>query len=125
MRLKNRYALFVRMMAVLTMVLSVSVMSCCQRQKGGGNGGEASGTVWGVVTNASNGNPISGASMKLYNASKTYGPYNRNPQGGYSITATAAAYTLRAAASGYGTQTRSVTLDPNETEQQNFQLQPQ
>jgi len=133
MGVKNRNMRLFGLMAVLTLLLSVSVISCLNGPSRKDTSGstpvptpreEPSATVLGTVKNTSN-QPIPGAHMKIYNATRSYGPINRNAQGFYSFTVTPDTYTLRAAAVGYGTQTRSVTLSPSETEQQNFTLNPQ
>lgn len=112
------------LMALLTVLLSVSIVSCANRS---GPVIEPSATVQGMAWNDMDGDGIkdpaetvlSGASMTLI-GSTSYGPKNRASDGTYSFTATPASYTLRCSATGFVTQNRSISLANGETEIQDF-----
>lgn len=135
MCLRNRYARFLGLMAVLVLLLCVSVMSCCKCSRSvnqvnpvdPGPGGYA--IVSGAVRDDLDGDGyevsepgIPGPSMRLYNASYTYGPMDRNPGGGYSFTVTPGTYTLEASAVDYITKSRTITLNNTDNKTSNFGL---
>jgi hypothetical protein len=133
MRLRDRYARFSGLMAVLSLFLCVSVVSCCKCPSPTTNnptlgvGGYA--TVSGAVRDDLDGDGyevsepgIPGPSMRLYNASYNYGPIDRSPGGGYSFTVTPGTYTLEASAVDYITKSRTITLNNTDNKTSNFGL---
>jgi subtilisin family serine protease len=80
------------------------------------------GTLTGTVTNASNGNPISGATVHAS------GPAERttttNAAGVYSLTAPVGTYNVTASAFGFATESAPATVNEGETTTLNFALDP-
>jgi len=76
------------------------------------------GTITGTVTNASNAAPIAGATVSYSGGSTT-----TNGSGSYTLSTVAeGSYTVTVSASGYTSQSRSVSVGPGATATQNFAL---
>lgn len=140
MSVRNRSVHFLGLMTVLTLLLCVSVMSCCPCQKkeaiiscycpdnphrecpGGGVTGAVREDVDGDGYEVSE-PPISGPSMRLLIGTTPYlGPVNRTSGGGYSFLAPPGNYNVEASASGYVTQTKPVTIPSSGNATKNFGL---
>lgn len=124
MSVKIRNMRWFGLMALLTVLLSVSIVSCKNRS---GPVVEPSATVHGIAWDDVDGDKlkdpaeavIPGASMRLI-GTYNYGPINRLSDGSYSFTAIPSNYTLRCTANGFVTQNRSISLTTDETETQDF-----
>src|SRR5579859_97722 len=76
------------------------------------------GTLTGTVTDASNGNPIAGATVSAGTAGST----TTGSNGTYSMVLPAGSYTETVSAYGYGTQTETVQITDGATTTQNVAL---
>jgi hypothetical protein len=78
------------------------------------------GTITGTVTSAANAAPIAGATVSYSGGSTT-----TNASGQYTLAnVPSGAYTVTASATGYVSQSQSVTVGPGATATQNFALTP-
>jgi len=82
-------------------------------------------TIIGTVSDATNGNSISGATVKLIQGSTTLSTKITGTDGTYSFTnVSAGSYSLTAEKSGYISSTKSVTVSFAETRTVHFSLSP-
>jgi hypothetical protein len=104
-----------------------------------GKGGTATGDIWkfttttgisnasitGIISNATNNNPISGATVKLMQGSTTLNTQTTATAGTYTMSALAAGtYTMEVSSAGFITDTRSITLTSGQSMTQNFSMAP-
>ncbi|MDP2303398.1 MAG: carboxypeptidase regulatory-like domain-containing protein [Ignavibacteria bacterium] len=104
-----------------------------------GKGGTTTGDIWrfttssgisnasitGIISNATNNNPISGATVKLMQGSTTLNTQTTGTTGTYTMTALAAGnYTMEVSSAGFITDTRAITLSASQSMTQNFSMAP-
>ena len=107
---------------LIILALLILLPSCKSPSSPDTDGVTTTGTISGTVTDASTGNPISGASVSTNPATLLV---TTDAQGRFSISdVTPASYTVSASASGYLTGNASVTVTGGQTATANLALQP-
>lgn len=132
--MKNRKMRFWGLVAVLTALLSISVIGCPPKGKDGED--ELPGTVSGTVRDdfekdgyEESDPPLSPdqalrPSMRLLSGSTVItGPVDRTSEGKYIFSALPGNYTVEASCSGFVTQTKPVTIPSGGGATRNFGLQ--
>jgi len=108
---------------LIILVLLMLLPSCKSTSSPDTDGVTTTGTISGTVTDASTGNPISGASVST---NPTTLLVTTDAQGRFSISnVTPGSYTVSASASGYIAGSASVTVTGGQTATANLALQPE